>query len=195
MHPKKIRTLIDGWALNVGLAHDATEKMIATELLTHDERTGWVLGNAMDVTTLAASLFHRPPPATGALTPLEAMTLASACYRHELAPGAVEDTSDVDALSIHVHRKLVRCIRDGDGVSLADAERRTAFQSVRDLGGAFHLGLPVWVYDALSDDESGWYLGDDHYRRVALACANRSPGRRWTHVTGLGYITWKLRIL
>jgi hypothetical protein len=185
------KLLTDRWADDVKLPHDAVhEKDVAAELLTYDQ-TSWVLGYAADVTALATELFHDAPTTTGPLLRLEALTLASACYRHELAPREMEDLSDATTVARHVRRALVRCIRDDDDTD-QEPLRRTVYQAVRDLGGANGLRLPDWVYQALGNGESGWYLSDGQLKRVALACANRKPGRRWAHVTGLGYITWTL---
>lgn len=186
------KLLTDRWADDVALPHDAAhERDIAAELLAADE-SGWVLGYAADVTALAAALYREPPTTTGPLLRLEALTLASAAYRHELTPAMVEDLSDATAIARHVRRVLVRCLRDDDTAPDQEWLRRTVYQAVRDLGGATSLNLPDWVYEALGDDESGWQLSDDQHARVARACANRKPGRRWAHVTGLGYITWTL---
>lgn len=190
--------LIDKWADDTG--QQSTEwadiveppnKGIAAELLVHDEAR-WVNGDAAAVTALGTALFHSSPTATGPLRPLEALSLASACYRYELVPGPVEDARDTAAIVHRVQRMLVRCIWDDATVSDAELLRRTVYWAVRDVGDASDLDIPRWAFYALGDHESGWYLSEDQYERIAVACVNRKPGRRWAHVTGIGYVTWTL---
>lgn len=189
--------LIDKWAEDIGspppgsanAIAEPPHKGIARDLLVYGEALGWVRGDAAAVTALATSLYYDSPTVTGPLRPLEALALASACYRHELAPGPVADLSDTAAVARRIHQVLVRRTHDNT-VSDAELLRRTVCQAVRDLNDLGELGLPRWVFSALDDHASGWYLSDDQYQRIALVCANRAPGRCWTHVAGLGFITW-----
>ena len=194
------------WVRHVGLSDRSTGDAAYVLRRGADKLGRYGEGDDGDVLALGAALSSQPPAATGALAPVEALSLATTVFRWGLAPGD-HQPGDTDAVAALVRDHITGLHRDGGNppfmalpeggtglpeVSYTILRQRAAAQAVTELGGPVKLGIPTWVPLALNDESSQWTLDSDHYDLLATECANKTPGRAWHYATGLGFVVWSL---
>ena len=189
-YPRTVET----WAAAVSLAEDAAENRTARVMMRWaEDHTLWVAGDRGDVLALAAALFAQPPADAGPLTALDALSVASACFEHEIAPGGHEP-GDTDAVAALVRRSITALDRVDDTTEYDEATRTAMRRAVADLRltetdtADRAARLPGWLPAALAEENPSW-LSEYAVEQVRLVCATDGVGRRWCYISTPGTLS------